>query len=54
METKHHHLIADGLRLGFDIAKLTLKAAALVAAFLTVRELHKVHQSLEARHRLSK
>lgn len=46
-----HHFIKEGLHLGFEIAKLSLKAAALVAAFLTVKEIHKVHKSLE-KHKL--
>ena len=52
METEHRFL-KEGLHLGLEITKLTLKAAAIVAAFLAVHELHKVHQSLE-HHKLLK
>lgn len=41
----------EGLHLGFEIAKLSLKVAAIVAAFLTVKELHKVHKSIEERRK---
>lgn len=34
-------------RFCIEIAKLTLKAAAIVAAYLTVKEIHKVHKALE-------
>lgn len=42
-----HHFIKEGLHLGFEVAKLSLKAAALVAAFLIVKEIHNVHKSIE-------
>lgn len=49
----HEHSVAHyGLHLGFEIAKLGLKAAAVCAAFLTVKEIHKVHKRLEERHQL--
>lgn len=54
METKEHHLLSEGLRLGLDIAKLTFKAAAVCAAFMTVKELHKLHKAIEARHQAAK
>lgn len=43
----HEHHAHSGLRLGFEIAKLGLKAATVAAAFLTVKEIHKVHKRLE-------
>lgn len=48
-----HRILKEGLHLGFEIAKLTFKAAAIVAAFLTVREIHNIHKSLES-HKLLK
>ncbi len=39
-----------GLNLGFKIAKLVLKAAGVAAAFCLVKEVHRVHKSIE-RHR---
>ena len=55
METKHHHhLISEGLHLGFAIAKLALKAAGICAAFMTVHELHKLHKGLEEHHKATK
>lgn len=36
-----------GLHLGFGIAKLVLKAAAVAAAFCVVKEVHKVHRAIE-------
>lgn len=36
------------LKLGFGIAKLVLKAAAVAAGFCLVREVHKVHRAIEA------
>lgn len=48
METKHR-LMKEGVRFGFDVAKLTFKAAALVAAFCAVKELHNIHKQLEER-----
>lgn len=48
----HEHRPAHyGLHLGFEIAKLGLKAAAVCAAFLTVKEIHKVHKRLESHHK---
>lgn len=49
METKHH-FIKEGIHLGLDLAKIAIKTGLLVAAFLTVKELHKVHKSIEAKH----
>lgn len=51
METGHK-FIREGLHLGLEIAKITLKAGAVVAAILTVCEIHKIHQSLEKHHLL--
>ena len=53
METNHHHhhLMSEGLHIGFAIAKLALKVATVAALCLTVKEIHKVHKSLEARHK---
>ena len=50
METKENTMSA-GLHLGFKIAKLMLKTASVVAAFLIVKELHKVHKGLEHHHK---
>ena len=36
------------LHLGFDIAKIVLKAAMVAAAFCTAKEICKVHRALEA------
>lgn len=36
------------LHLGFDIAKIVLKAAMVAAAFCAVKEVHKVHKAIEA------
>lgn len=36
-----------GLHLGFKIASLALKAATVAAAFLVMKELHKVHKAIE-------
>lgn len=52
MNHEKHHLAHFGLHLGFEIAKLAMKAATVCAAFLTVKELHKVHKNLEKRHLL--
>ena len=49
METKHC-LMKEGVKMGFEIAKLTFKAATVVAAFMTVCELHRLHKGFEARH----
>lgn len=35
------------LHLGFSIAKIALKAAAVAAAFCLVKEVHKVHKAIE-------
>lgn len=51
MET-NKNLLTEGLHLGFEIAKLTLKVGAVVAAILTVCEIHKIHKSLEKHHLL--
>lgn len=45
MENKHEECFA--LHLGFKIAKLALKAAAVAAAFCLVKEVHKVHKAIE-------
>ena len=52
METEHR-IIREGLHLGFEIAKPTLKAGALITLILTVCEIHKIHKSLE-KHSLLK
>lgn len=49
MEEKHG--AHCGLHLGFKIAKLVLKAAGVAAAFCLVKEVHKVHKSIERRDR---
>lgn len=46
MEGRHEH---RALHLGFAIAKIALKAAAVAAAFCLVEEVHKVHKSIERR-----
>lgn len=46
MDTKREK---ECLHVALSITKLVLKTAALVAAFLTVKEIHKVHKSLERR-----
>lgn len=45
MEAKHK----ECLHVALSITKLVLKAGALVAAYLAVHEIHKVHKSLEKR-----
>lgn len=35
------------LRLGFDIAKLVLKAGMIATAICLVKEVHKVHKAIE-------
>lgn len=45
----HHCEEHKGLHLGFKIAKLALKVAAVVAAFSLVKEVHKVHKAIEAK-----
>lgn len=49
MENRHEGHCA--LHLGFAIAKLALKAAAVAAAFCIVKEVHRVHKSIERRER---
>ena len=49
---REHGIIREGLHLGFEIAKLTLKAGAVIAAILTVCEIHKIHKSMEKHHLL--
>ncbi|MBD5356863.1 MAG: hypothetical protein HDR88_07665 [Bacteroides sp.] len=47
----HEKSIAhSGLHLGFEIIKIGLKIAAVAAAFCTVNELRKLHESME-KHR---
>lgn len=48
METKHR-LLTEGVHFAFDVAKLGLKVAAIVAAFCAVKELHKIHKGIEAK-----
>lgn len=48
METKDR-LLTDGVRFAFDVAKLALKVAAIVAAFCAVKELHLIHKKIEAK-----
>lgn len=49
----HEHRIArTGFHLGFEIAKFGLKAAAVCAAFMTVKELHNLHKKFENHHLL--
>lgn len=50
----HHHLMREGLHLGFEIAKLALKSAAIAAALLTVCELHKIHKGIVQHHKSEK
>lgn len=45
MDHKHEEKFA--LHLGFAIAKIALKAAAVAAAFCLVKEVHKVHKAIE-------
>ena len=47
METKHR-LLNEGVRFAVDITKVSLKIAALAAAFCAIKELHKIHKSIEA------
>lgn len=47
-----HHCEKECLHVGLKIAKLALKTATVVAAFMAVHELCKVHKSLE--HHLHK
>lgn len=46
----HEHHAHMGLRIGFEIAKLAMKAAMVAAAVCTVKEIHKVHKAID-RHR---
>lgn len=46
MDGKHSEA-KFALHLGFDIAKLFMKAAAVAAAFCLVKEVHKVHKAIE-------
>ena len=46
MEDKKH-ACHFALHLGFGIAKIVLKAAAVAAAFCLVKEVHKVHKAIE-------
>ncbi|MDE5712289.1 MAG: hypothetical protein K2I16_01500 [Muribaculaceae bacterium] len=39
------------LHLGFGIAKILLKAAAVAAAFCIVKEVHKVHKAIEKKEK---
>lgn len=48
MENKHSEM-HFALHLGFGIAKVVLKAAAVAAAFCLVKEVHKVHKAIEHR-----
>lgn len=47
-EHEHDHF---GLHLGFKIAKLALKAATVAAGFCIAKEIHRVHRSIEAKHK---
>lgn len=40
-----------GLHLGFKIAALALKAAGVCAAFLLMKEVHKVHKAIEKKEK---
>lgn len=46
MNVEHNHENL-ALHLGFKIAGIALKAAAVTAAFLLMREVHKVHKAIE-------
>lgn len=46
MEEKNHEC-NFALHLGMGIAKLVLKAGLVAAAFCLVKEVHKVHKSIE-------
>lgn len=39
------------LHLGFDIAKVVLKAAGVAVAFCIMHEMHKLHKAVEAKHK---
>lgn len=39
-----------GLHIAFKITKLVLQAATVAAAFCIVKEIHKVHRSIEHKH----
>lgn len=49
MENRHdsHRCV----HLAFEIAKVVMKAASVAAAFCMVKEIHKVHKSIERRER---
>lgn len=49
MENRHSGDFA--LHLGFTIAKLAMKAAMVAAAFCLVKEVHKVHKSIEKKEK---
>lgn len=49
MEHEHHHHAPLGVRIGFEITKIGLKAAMVAAAFCAIKELHKVHRAIENR-----
>ena len=40
-----------GLMLGFKIAGLALKAGAVCAAFLIMKEIHKCHKAIEKKEK---
>lgn len=46
MEHQSNHL-PPCVHLGFKIAKLALQAASVAAAFCIVKEIHRVHRSIE-------
>lgn len=48
MSHEFFHNDRKGLILGLKIAKLALQAASVAAGFCIVREIHRVHKSLEA------
>ncbi len=47
---KEHRAAHCALHLGLDIVKICLKVAAVSAAFMTAKELHKVHKAIEHHH----
>lgn len=44
----HHHDEHKAQHLAITITKLALRAAAVAAAFCLVKEVHRVHKSIEA------
>ncbi|MDE6453872.1 MAG: hypothetical protein K2L27_06680 [Muribaculaceae bacterium] len=44
-----HESCHSALHVGFKVARLALQAAAVAAAFCMVKEIHKVHRSIERR-----